>query len=139
MSKLRFPLVALAVLLCAGAAAAQARTARSSSGAWSVQVLPGDGSRVTRARIVGPKGESLAYELPFTIAPADVLVLDDGSALYFDEWRAPGRGTVAAAHGSGGERLWSRTLEELVPAEALARVPENASGRAWRSGVPELR
>lgn len=139
MAKLRALCIASVLALGSAIVSAQTVAARSPSGSWRVQILPGDGTQPARARLFDPQGGTRIYALGNEIAPAAALVLDDGSALYFDEWKMLGRGTVVDARDASGGRSWSRTLEQLVPAEALARVPASFGARNWRRGAPELR
>jgi tetratricopeptide (TPR) repeat protein len=65
--------------------------------------------------------------------PVDVVLLDDGTLVSFDQWHTLGYGQVAISYTAGGKVRWSRTLEELVGKERVATFSHSVSSIWWRA------
>lgn len=118
----------------------------SRSGEYFVRVLPGDsvgglpaplGRRPARALVYSLQADR-SYRLlddvalPNPVAPVTVLVSDSGHFLTLDNWHGFGTGTVVAVYAPGGRPVRSYRLDELYPAERLARIPRSVSSIHWR-------
>lgn len=118
--------------------------ARSSDGRWAVHIDLGQslGDSVgfqgaakgayAKATLTDPDGAKRTFPLLNPVAPVDVVLLDDGKLVGFDNWHNFGYGTVIACYSPDGSVLWRRELEDLFPADVLVRIPTSVSSRWWR-------
>jgi hypothetical protein len=74
------------------------------------------------------------------VAPVAALVADDGAHLVtFDNWHAMGFGDdVLVVYDATGSVLHARSLEQLLPAAYVARLPRSISSIWWREKDPQL-
>jgi hypothetical protein len=114
----------------------------SSSRAYYLHVVPGDGSRYASASLyevivdAEAGGDALlkwSRDLANPYAPHKVLVADSGRyVVTFDEWGGVGYGSsVVVVYGPGGELIKQFALEDLLAEEELEAVPHTVSSRWW--------
>lgn len=118
--------------------------AQSPNGLYKVRTRPGSSlgdsvgfegdskGEFAKAEWTGPKGEKRTFTLLNPISPVDIVLLDDGTLLTFDNWHNMGYGAVLVSYSAKGAVKWSHPLEELLPKEVLERVPTSVSSRWWR-------
>jgi len=103
---------------------------RSADGTFSARIVPG--RRGSTAHLTMPDGELRTFELRNEHAPVDVLLLDGGTLLAFDEWHSLGLGPVLTVYDNDGDVRLTRTLEQLMPGVDLDRISRSVSSRWWR-------
>lgn len=120
------------------------RWIRSPNGVYQVHIALGESlgelvgfkgakrGRHAQAILTGPDGERHVFSLLNPVAPVDAALFNDGTLLALDNWHNMGYGAVLAAYSKSGAVLWSKRLEEALPADVLARVPISVSSRWWR-------
>ncbi len=103
---------------------------RSGDGTFSARIVPE--SKGSTAHLTRPDGKEHTFKLQNEWAPVDVVLLDGGTLLCFDQWHSLGLGPVLTVYDSQGEVLLDRTLEQLMPGVDLDRISRSVSSRWWR-------
>jgi tetratricopeptide (TPR) repeat protein len=131
------------LLVALGLAAAPARgdqwvspleaKVKSPHGRWEATVTPAkDGKSGATATVRPARGRPVTFTLRSPWMPVDVVLLDDGTLVTFDQWHNLGLGQVVACYTSRGKVRWSRTLEELVGKERMGNFTRSVSSLWWR-------
>jgi tetratricopeptide (TPR) repeat protein len=108
-------------------------TVKSPDGRWHAAVEPAkDGKSGARATVRPPRGPAASFTLRSPWMPVDVVLLDDGTLVTFDQWHSLGHGQVAISYTARGQVRWSRTLAELVGTERVATFTHSVSSIWWR-------
>ena len=111
----------------------QAVTVKSPGGRWEATVTPAkDGKSGATATVRPVRGRPASFTLRSPWMPVDVVLLDDGTVVTFDQWHNLGYGQVAISYTARGKVRWSRTLEELVGKERMATFTHSVSSIWWR-------
>ncbi|MBI5478212.1 MAG: tetratricopeptide repeat protein [Deltaproteobacteria bacterium] len=108
-------------------------TVKSPSGRWQATVVPAkDGKSGATATVRPPRGQPTSFTLRSPWMPVDVVLLDDGLLVAFDQWHSLGHGQVAIAYAPQGKVRWTRTLEELVGKGRVVTFTHSVSSIWWR-------
>jgi tetratricopeptide (TPR) repeat protein len=112
----------------------QAKTVKSPGGRWQATVEPAkDGKSGATATVRPPLGKPTTFALRSPWMPVDVVLLDDGTLVAFDQWHTLGYGQVAISYTARGQVRWSRTLGELIGKERIATFVHSVSSIWWRA------
>lgn len=119
-----------------------AKTVQSPSAAYSLTLTPPEPGSADVAYPVavleGPDGK-VEFTLKTPWMAVDAYVFDDGRVLTLDEWFSVGLGDfVAVFYSAKGERVWSKTLEELLGEGLANQAPRSISSRWWRAAPAEV-
>jgi tetratricopeptide (TPR) repeat protein len=132
-------------------------TVKSPSGAWEATITPDKSTNFeghiklvdealankasakeykfgATAIVRPPKGEPLAFTLRSPWMPVDVVLLDDGTLVTFDQWHNMGYGEVCTSYSPEGQVHWARTLAELVGTGRIGSFSHSTSSINWRYG-----
>jgi tetratricopeptide (TPR) repeat protein len=137
---MRHVLVPLALVLTLAAPARgdewvtpQAVTVTAPAGRWQATVTPArDGKSGATVTVGARGGREERFTLRSPWMPVDVVLLDDGTLVTFDQWHTLGHGQVAIAYTPQGKVRWSRTLEELVGKARVTTFVRSVSSIWWR-------
>jgi tetratricopeptide (TPR) repeat protein len=89
-----------------------------------------DMASMAKATVSPKEGEPHTFTLRSPWMPMDIVLLDDGTLVTFDQWSSYGNGEVCIAYNPSGEVRWSRTIEDLI---GLERIFFALSPAEWRS------
>lgn len=83
-----------------------------------------------RIRIEGGQDRPLVYELINQSAPVEIVLLDDGTLITFDEWYRRGYECAAVIYDPRGRLIAKRSLQGMLPHE-LGDIPYSTSSIYW--------
>lgn len=83
-----------------------------------------------RIQIEGDQDEPRVYELVNQNAPVEIVLLDDGTLITFDEWYRRGYECAAVIYDHHGQLIAKRSLQGILPHE-FGDIPYSVSSIYW--------